>query len=395
MSFCSKKIPHSWTEFQTAGYDWFSRFLKGHPKLSIRSPQATSLAMCTSFNQHNVNLFFDNLSNVLTRLKVTASDIWNLDETGITIVQRPDRIIACRGFCQIGQVRSAERGALVTMALAVSAIGNSIPPYFIFPRVNFKSHFIRDGPIGCDGSAHSSGWMTETNFLKYIKHFSTHARCSKDRPCLLLIDSHSSHLDAVVLDFCKDSGMTLLSFPAHCSHKLKPLDRSVYGPFKKFVNSTCDSWITVNKRPMTIYDVPGIVRTALPSAITPRNIISGFQVTGIYPFNRDIFSESDFLPSYSTDRPDHRTEVSAVDFSITKQTSSTELSADDFSITNQTNLNRSNSTLSTSKEGNFLDSNATPGSTPSSSLLPSPEEVRPLEKAQPRKLTKNKVRNRK
>ena len=143
---------------------------------------------------------------------------------------------------------------------------------------------------------------------------------------------------------------------------------------------------------MTIYDVPGI---ALPNAITPRNIISGFQVTGIYLFNRDIFSESDFLPSYLTDRPDPRTEVSAVDFSITKQTSSTELSADDFSVTNQTNLSRSNSTLSTSKEGYFLDSNGTPGSAPNSLLLPSPEEVRPFEKAQPRKLTKNKVRNRK
>ena len=131
---------------------------------------------------------------------------------------------------------------------------------------------------------------------------------------------------------------------------------------------------------MTVYDVPGIVRTALPNAITPRKIISGFQVTGIYPFNRDIFLESDFLPLYSTDRPDHRAGVSAVDFSITKQTSSTELSADNFSITNQTNLNRSNSTLSTSKEGNFLDLNGTPGSTPNSSLLPSPEEVRPFEK---------------
>ena len=236
---------------------------------------------------------------------------------------------------------------------------------------------------------HSSGWVTEINFLKYVKHFSTHARCSKDRPCLVLINNHSSHLDAAVLDFCRENGIPLLSFPAHCSHKLQPMDRSVYGPFKKFVNSACDSWITVNKRPMIIYDVPGIVRTALPNAITPRNIISGFQVTGIYPFNRDIFSESDFLPSYSTDRPDHRTEVSAVDFSINKQTSSTELSADDFSITNQTNLNWSNSTLSTSNEGNFLDSNGTPGSTPNSSLLPSPEEVRPFEK------TKNKVINRK
>ncbi|XP_065674152.1 uncharacterized protein LOC136091095 [Hydra vulgaris] len=133
------------------------------------------------------------------------------------------------------------------MALAVSAIGNSIPPYFIFLRVNFKSHFIRDGPIGCDRSAHSSRWMTETNFLKYIKHFSIHARCSNDRSCLVLIDNHSSHLDTAVLDFCKENGITLLFFPAHCSHKLQPLDRSVYGPFKKFVNSACDAWATVNK----------------------------------------------------------------------------------------------------------------------------------------------------
>ena len=101
---CSKKIPHSWTEFQTAGCDWFSGLLKRHLKLSICSPQATSLARCTSFNQHNVNLFFDNLSNVLTRLIVTASDNWNIDETGIIKVHRPDRIIARRDFCQIGRL---------------------------------------------------------------------------------------------------------------------------------------------------------------------------------------------------------------------------------------------------------------------------------------------------
>ena len=129
----------------------------------------------------------------------------------------------------------------MTMALAVSAIGNSVLPYFIFLRVNFKFHFIRDGPIGFDGSAHSSGWMTEKKSLKYIKKINhilpLMQLWSNNQPCLVLIDNRSSHLDAPVPNFCKENGITLLSFPAHCSHKLQPLDRSVYGPFKKFVNS--------------------------------------------------------------------------------------------------------------------------------------------------------------
>lgn len=53
---------------------------------------------------------------------------------------------------------------------------------------------------------------------------------------------------------------------------------------------------------VTIYNIPGIEKLALPKAINPTNIISGFQATGIAPFNRDIFTEADFLSSSATDR---------------------------------------------------------------------------------------------
>jgi len=43
---------------------------------------------------------------------------------------------------------------------AVYAIGNSIPPFFVFPGVHFKDHMIKDGPPGCVGVASQSGWMT-------------------------------------------------------------------------------------------------------------------------------------------------------------------------------------------------------------------------------------------
>ena len=53
---------------------------------------------------------------------------------------------------------------------------------------------------------------------------------------------------------------------------------------------------------MTIYDIPGIEKTTLPNAITPRNITAGFQVSGIMPFDQAVFDETDFVPSFLTNR---------------------------------------------------------------------------------------------
>lgn len=52
---------------------------------------------------------------------------------------------------------------------------------------------------------------------------------------------------------------------------------------------------------ITIYDVPSISSSALVSAATPRNIINGFSVSGIWPFNMNVFSEDEFAPSVVTD----------------------------------------------------------------------------------------------
>lgn len=167
-------------------------FMKRQPSLSIRCPQATSLTRNTSFNRRNVSLFYDNLANVLDKFE--GKDIWNMDGTGVTTVQEPEYVVAGRGVRQVVAVTSGERGKLVTVACAGNALGNMIPPMFIFPRVIFKDHFICDGPPGCIGATNKSGWMMEDHFLQFLKHFHHHKRASLDAKVLLILDNHSSHL---------------------------------------------------------------------------------------------------------------------------------------------------------------------------------------------------------
>ncbi|KAF2880132.1 hypothetical protein ILUMI_26043 [Ignelater luminosus] len=300
----NKAMPDSWRTKLLAGEYWLGSFLKRHPSLSIRTPQATSLSRATSFNKYNVSMFFANLTTVYQRLNLSPGDIWNVDETGITTVQVPNRIIARRGIKSLGKMTSAERGTLVTVAVAVSALGNIVPPFFVFPRVHYKSHFVRGDPIGCEGDANPSGWMKEENFIKYAKHFVQHVKPSKEKPVLLLLDNHDSHLSIEALDYFKANGVTVLSFPLHCSHKLQPLDRSAYGPLKKYFNRACDNWLASNPgKTITIYDIPELLKTSLPLAATIENIQSGFRVSGISPLNENIFPDSEFSGYSVTDRP--------------------------------------------------------------------------------------------
>lgn len=145
--------------------------------------------------------------------------------------------------------------------------------------------------------------MTTDIFLRVLEHFVTHVRCSKERQVILIMDNHESHLSVAAIDFCKDNGIIILTLPPHTSNKLQPLDRTVFGPFKRFFNQGADDWMLSHPgQTLSIYDLAPICMKAWDRSATPSNIKSGFRCTGIWPFDKDIFSEEDFLCSFVTDR---------------------------------------------------------------------------------------------
>jgi len=138
----------------------------------------------------------------------------------------------------------------------------------------------------------ASGWVTNDEFYVFMEHFIKHVKPSIEDPILLLLDNPSSHLTIQTIDLAKNSGVVMLSFPPHCSHRLQPLDVSVFGPFKTYLANAQDGWLRSNAgKTMTIYDLPKIVANTLPLATTALNIINGFKRTGIFPYNRDIFTD--------------------------------------------------------------------------------------------------------
>lgn len=118
------------------------------------------------------------------------------------------------------------------------------------------------------------------------------------------MDNHDSHISIESLNFAKENGINLLTIPPHTSHKTQPLDRTVFGPLKAYYDTACSDWMDQNPaKTITIYEISELLGKAFPKAFTPQNILSGFRVTGIYPFNKDIFTDDEFLSSYVTDRP--------------------------------------------------------------------------------------------
>ena len=137
---------------------------------------------------------FDQLDAKYEKHQYPPKRIFNVDETGLSVVQSKHlHIVGMKEKKQIGAFTAAERGKLVTIVMCIGAGGNYVPPMLIFPRKTWSPRFMKRAPPGSLGRCHPSGWIQSHLFTEWVVHFIHHTRPSAESPIMLILDGHYSH----------------------------------------------------------------------------------------------------------------------------------------------------------------------------------------------------------
>ena len=81
----------------------------------------------------------------------------------------------------------------------------------------------------------------------------------------------------------------LYALPPNTTHLTQPLDKGCFGPLKSYWKQTVQGFVAKNHgQTVTIYDFSALFADAWLKSMSMRNVLAGFKVSGICPFNREV-----------------------------------------------------------------------------------------------------------
>lgn len=127
------KIKHNFNKIKKkAGYDWLQLFLSRHADLSVRKAEGVSNARAVGLNKTVVEEYFSVLENVLTEYQLfeKPGNIFNIDESGLQLNNKPGYVIAEKGSKTVSNITSGEKGETISIVACCSAEGVFLPPMY-------------------------------------------------------------------------------------------------------------------------------------------------------------------------------------------------------------------------------------------------------------------------
>lgn len=101
-----------------------------------------------------------------------------------------------------------------------------------------------------------------------------------------------------LLELARQEDINIVALPPHTTHMLQPLDRVVFGPFKKAYKKYCTEFLA--EKPENVISKvtwPKILSSVWDEVMRPDLLQKAFEATGIHPVNPSRIPADAFLPS--------------------------------------------------------------------------------------------------
>ena len=119
---------------------WWRRFRERHPKLSLRSGDATADVRMKALSRQNIEHYFNLLKEIMDENDFSnhPERIYNMDESGIPLDPRPPRVLTLKGKKKVRYRTSGKKNQITVIGCA-NATGQALPPFIIFDAQQLNS----------------------------------------------------------------------------------------------------------------------------------------------------------------------------------------------------------------------------------------------------------------
>ena len=128
--------------------NWFYGFLKRWPELNVICPSHLSEKRARCANELCLNNYFVELTMLMKKYNLIdkPQHIYKVDKKGINTEVRPPNFVSGKA-CK-PQAIMAERSKTITVIGGGTAMGQNIPPFFLFPGERFIDSLMKDNTPG-------------------------------------------------------------------------------------------------------------------------------------------------------------------------------------------------------------------------------------------------------
>jgi hypothetical protein len=270
------------------GKSWLDRFRTRHPEIKGVWTRKLESARHKALSREVVTLWFEAVTELRVKHQYAPDRIYNMDESGFAVGESQ----SSRALVNVREESSWKvingRQEWITAIECVSAAGVAIPPLIIFKAKYTNTAWIpADTPRDWRFSTSNSGWTSDSHAYEWISTVFEPATRPEDPTLhrLLTMDGHGSHITAKLIAHCMEHAIDLLILPPHTSHKLQPLDVSIFSPLKRALAAETDAASRLDSGRIQRVDWTNMYIRAREKAFTSLNIQSGWKATGLEPLS--------------------------------------------------------------------------------------------------------------